>query len=247
MWWLRQCSRLALLLPITHPIAARATCDPVPRGGATSLTIRPIVATDLVGLRDIGVANALSADSPLGVSPDGTHVAFVIARADAVDNDYCFALVVLALEPGARPLIVDQGGEPIRAVLDVRGLRVKQGYLRINRPAWSPDGKWLAYLRRERGVTQLWRVAADGSTREAVTRGNSDVERFGWTPNGTGLIVSRLSSRGLGDREREKLTGYAYDDRSQRTAALAKRSRAATAMSNALAGRPTARVSLSAV
>jgi len=213
MGWLRQSYWLALLLAMTHPIAASATCDPVPREGATSLTIRPIVATDLVGLRDIGVANALSADSPLGVSPDGTHVAFVIARADAVDNDYCFALVVLALKPGARPLIVDQGGEPIRAVLDVRGLRVKQGYLRINRLLWSPDGKWLAYLRREQGVTQLWRVASDGSTREAVTRGNSDVERFGWTPNGTGLIVSRLSSRGQGDREREKLTGYAYDDR----------------------------------
>jgi hypothetical protein len=214
MGWLRQSYWLALLLAMTHPIVASATCDPVPREGATSLTRkRPIVATDLVELRDIGVANALSADSPLGVSPDGAHVAFVIARADADENDYCFALVVLALEPGARPLIVDRGGEPIRAVLDVRGLRVKQGYLRINRPLWSPDGKWVLYLRREQGVTQLWRVASDGSIREPVTRGNSDVERFGWTPNGTGLIVSRLSSRGQGDRQREKLTGFAYDDR----------------------------------
>lgn len=213
MKWLRRSYWLAVLLIMCQPIPARAECGAMlPPRGQTSQP-RRIVAADLIGLRDIGVANALAADSPFGISPDGEQVAFVITRADAARNRYCFALAVMGLGKGAKPRIIDQGGEPIRAVLNVRGLLITQGYLRINQPLWSPDGRWLAYLRREHGVTQLWRVASDGSIRQPVSRGPTDVERFAWTADGMALIVTHASDPQPGQREQEALAGYAYDDR----------------------------------
>jgi dipeptidyl aminopeptidase/acylaminoacyl peptidase len=174
-----------------------------------------ITAADLVGLRDIGVPNALATDSPFGISPDGKQVAFVVAKADAAKNRYCLALMILTLAQGAQPRVLDEGGEPIRAVLDVRGLLVRQGYLRINQPLWSPDGHWIAYLRREQGVTQLWRLSADGRIREAVTYGRTDIDRFAWTPDSAALIITHAQEDEAQARvrEHEALTGYAYDDR----------------------------------
>jgi dipeptidyl aminopeptidase/acylaminoacyl peptidase len=215
MRWLQRSCWVAALLMIGQPISARAACDAMLASSREASIPRPIVAADLIGLRDIGVANALAADSPLSISPDGRQVAFVVTHADAAQNRYCFALVVLALKKGAIPRIINQGGEPIRAILDVRGLRVIQGYLRINRPVWSPDGRWLAYLRREHGVTQIWRVASEGGIAEPVTIGTADVERFAWTSDGLALIVSRAleSEQRQSARVHEALAGYAYDDR----------------------------------
>lgn len=212
----RHCSWLTALFAVLHITAASAACDPAGMRFTTpSTNPRAIVAADLIELRDIGIANALAADSPFGISPDGKKAAFVMSRADIAANDYCFALMVLALEHGSRPRILDSGGEPIRAVLNVRGLWVRQGYLRINRPIWSPDGHWLAYLRRDRGITQLWRIAGDGSIRQAVTHGTIDIDRFAWTRDGTALVVTHPPNEDAVARERgrEALAGYTYDDR----------------------------------
>ena len=215
MRWSRCICWIACLLAMSFGGSAHASCDAMLPALEKLSKPRAITADDLIGLRDIGVPNALAADSPFGISPDGGHVAFVISRADADRNAYCFALAVLDLEKGATPRIVDQGGEPIRAVLSVRGLLVRQGYLSINRPIWSPDGRWLAYLRRDHGVTQLWRVASNGSKAEPVTSGSPDVERFAWTGDGKALIVERAADRETDQNapDREALNGYVYDDR----------------------------------
>ena len=210
MRWSRCICWIACLLAMSFGGSAHASCDAMLPALEKPSKPRAITADDLIGLRDIGVPNALAVDSPFGISPDGGHVAFVISRADADRNAYCFALAVLDLEKGATPRIVDRGGEPIRAVLSVRGLLVRQGYLSINRPIWSPDGRWLAYLRRDHGVTQVWRVASNGSKAEPVTSGSSDVERFAWTGDGKALIVERAADRETDQNapDREALNGY---------------------------------------
>jgi len=215
MRWSRCICWIACLLAMSFGGSAHASCDAMLPALQQLSKPRAITADDLIGLRDIGVPNALATDSPLGISPDGRQVAFVISQPDVDRNAYCFALVVLSLKKGATPRIVDQGGEPIRAVLSVRGLLVTQGYLSINRPIWSPDGRWLAYLRRDHGVTQLWRVASNGSKAEPVTSGSSDVERFAWTGDGKALIVERAADPETDQNapDREALNGYVYDDR----------------------------------
>lgn len=177
---------------------------------------RGVQASDLIELRDIGVAEASADDpSPLALSPDRRHIAFLVTRADVASNDYCRALVVLATDGKAAPRIVDRGGEPILASGVYRGLKVDTGAPALITPQWSADGQWIAYQKRVDGVTQLWRVRADGSLAQPVTRSAVDIERWRWASDGRSLIYSSRPSiaRVRQLAEEEALRGYLYDER----------------------------------
>jgi len=68
-------------------------------------------------------------------------------------------------------------------------------------PRWSPDGHRLAFLSRRRGWSQIWvidapvprrgRPATDPKppTAHSLTRAGVDVDEFGWSPDGTRIVV----------------------------------------------------------
>lgn len=59
-------------------------------------------------------------------------------------------------------------------------------------PAWSPDGKWLAFTTwddNERG--HLWKVSADGKKRQRLTNQAGEYLFPSWSADGTKLIVTR--------------------------------------------------------
>ncbi len=58
-------------------------------------------------------------------------------------------------------------------------------------PAWSPDGKWIAYISDETGEDELYLVSQDGSERVRLTT-DGNCRRFGmkWSPNGKKLAFS---------------------------------------------------------
>ncbi|WP_162875634.1 Atxe2 family lasso peptide isopeptidase [Sphingomonas crusticola] len=198
---------------------AHARCEdliPDTRRGATPSVPRPVTATDLVRLRDIGFPDATNPDrpSPLAVSPDGKSAAFILMRADPVANDYCRALLVVPLQPNAAPRLVDRGGDYIMMDGPVRGLLATLGPPRTITPVWSPDGQWIAYLKREHGVTQIWRVRADGGGASQVTHSPVDIESLLWPADGKLLYTARPDRLA---RERaidtEGRSGWLYDAR----------------------------------
>jgi dipeptidyl aminopeptidase/acylaminoacyl peptidase len=192
---------------------AHAACQAVPPlGPAAQAGTRAIDALDLARLRDIGQpdSSAPVTRSPLAVSPDGRSVAFVLVRGNPERNTSCRALVVLPLAGGS-PRILDRGGEPITETGAYRGLLVETGYPSLVVPAWSPDGRWLAWLRRDGGVTQLWRAAADGRGARAVTRLATDALRFAWSADSTRLVVAARAAPP--DLRAEARSGYLYDER----------------------------------
>nr|WP_269430304.1 Atxe2 family lasso peptide isopeptidase [Sphingomonas sp. Ant H11] len=173
---------------------------------------------DLVRLRDVGwpASVALDGVSAIAVSPDGARVAFQIRRADPRANQYCLGLYVATI--GARPQLieVDAGGELIRETLTRTGIaNFPTGVPKVITPHWSPDGEWIAYLKRRNGITQVWRARADGSAAEAVTTSEIDVEDLAWSEDGGSIIFS--TKPGLRDTERafdrEAQVGYLFDDR----------------------------------
>jgi dipeptidyl aminopeptidase/acylaminoacyl peptidase len=196
------------------PGRAYAACeDLVPGHVPVSRAARPVTPLDLARLRDIGPPDPSvpATTSPLAVSPDGRSIAFVLSRAEPATNSYCRALVVLDLHPGAVPRIVDRGGELQTDTGIYRGLLVRGGYPSLAVPAWSADGRMLAYLRRDRGVTQLWRAAADGGGAVPLTQGSASVSRFAWSVDGTALTVAVRAAPV--DSAVEARTGFLYDDR----------------------------------
>lgn len=196
----------AALLAAAIPSCALASpCEN--QVSAPSPARRSITARDLVGIRDIG---------SVSVSPDGRHGAFEVHRGDASSNSYCVEFVVIDLASPSSRVIVDAGDE----VMIARGPNIGFTSFPLGTPIasavkWSPDGLWIAYLKRVGGVVQLWRSRSDGSASLAMVSGVDDVEEFAWGPDSASLLYSsRPDLRRFDENvQREGLTGYLYDER----------------------------------
>jgi dipeptidyl aminopeptidase/acylaminoacyl peptidase len=52
-------------------------------------------------------------------------------------------------------------------------------------PAWSPDGRWIAFLSSRTEKRNVWRIPVDGGEAEQVTDAPGSVGSFRWSPDGT--------------------------------------------------------------
>lgn len=84
-------------------------------------------------------------------------------------------------------------------------------------PAWSPDGKWIAFLSDRpgqiagtaEGKKQLYVISADGGEAQQVTKVENDVNDFEWAPDSKRLAFSMSDpeSKAMKDRK-EKYGDY---------------------------------------
>jgi dipeptidyl aminopeptidase/acylaminoacyl peptidase len=209
---------IVLLMAMAGSQPAIAHCpDLLPSQIASVEHKRLITADDLIGLRDIGQPDPAQVDqpSPLALSPDGRRMAFLIRRAEPATNSYCIGLVIMGLDGRSDPRLIDSGGELMIATTVMRGMRMPVGVPEPSIPQWSPDGQSIAYLRRDKGRTQLWRARLDGSGAKAVTDAPVDVEAFLWSRDGRRLLfATRPVTRALESAiDKEGEGGWHYDER----------------------------------
>ncbi|MEO7688340.1 MAG: Atxe2 family lasso peptide isopeptidase [Sphingomonas sp.] len=177
---------------------------------------RPITARDLVGLRDFGSVETAVRERAFSLSPDGRSAALILRRADPDTDSHCFGVVLVALDGTARPRLLDVGGDFIQATSDIRGIpAVPSGSPKSPPPVWSPDGRQLAFLRRDQGRTRAWLVGLDG--RPARPLGNIDTDALAirWSPGGGSVLVTIRPALDAGRIaiEREALSGFHFDAR----------------------------------
>lgn len=199
-----------LTLACVSHSAIAATCDRLDPPAVAPGPLREVTVADLVQIRDLG---------PLAVSPDGKSVAFQVQMADPETNSYCLGIYVLDLAAtGARaPRRLDLGGEFRQHLYADFGLSgFPNGSRDLGTPIWSPDGQSIAYQRRKDGVDQLWVApAGGGELARQVSASTTDIEEFGWSPDGAtlfyytrpGLVAARLAI------ENEAARGFLYDER----------------------------------
>jgi dipeptidyl aminopeptidase/acylaminoacyl peptidase len=102
-------------------------------------------------------------------SPDGTRVVYEERTIDADEDGY---QAHLWLVPAA-------GGEPVR---------LTQGAHRNGGAAWSPDGRWLAFVsnRREK-KGQIHRLPLAGGEAERLTELDGEISGLRWSPDGSSI------------------------------------------------------------
>src|SRR3546814_10158772 len=84
------------------------------------------------------------------------------------------------------------------------------GIAAIVTPRWSPDGRWLAFLKRVDETDRVWRVNIATGLSSAITPEGLDISDFRIVNDGR--IVVRISTLPPTPND-ESRTGYHYDDR----------------------------------
>jgi dipeptidyl aminopeptidase/acylaminoacyl peptidase len=124
--------------------------------------VRPINVDDLLAIKRVG--------SPR-LSPDDKWVAFDESTIDMKANARHSAIHLLPASGGVSRTITD-------------GAKQDEG------PAWSPDGKWIAYVsNRDSGAHQVWLYDVAAGTQKRVTDLDGGAGSVKWMPNGKGLLV----------------------------------------------------------
>jgi len=120
------------------------------------------------------------------LSPDGRQVVFALARLDHEANQWRGGLWMAPTEGGAPRLFTSDEA-------------------RDTSPAWSPDGRWIAFLSnrsgkrrgRKRAPMQLWVIPTDGGEARQLTSFGTGVTQPAWSPDGRTLA---FVTRGALDR-----------------------------------------------
>jgi len=177
-----------------------------------------VTPADLVTLRDIGPVDPEDRRAPiLALSPDKARIAFQVRQASIEGNRYCLGMVVMGVSPGATPKLVDTGGDYMKVTYVTTGFAeyTSPGAAAVVESKWSPDGAWIAFLRRDGGRTQLWRARTDGGGSGAVTDVPFDIEAFAWLPDGKSLVIAGRPQLKAAEAEllQEGRSGYLFDDR----------------------------------
>jgi Tol biopolymer transport system component len=105
------------------------------------------------------------------VSPDGTTIAMSVGHVDTFQTGW----------RSARHLDQALGfAGPLGTAFRVSGVGTE--------PAWSPNGKQLAFVRASGGHAHLFVMNADGTDPQQITEGASDDEAPAWSPDGRRLV-----------------------------------------------------------
>ncbi len=208
---------VAALAMLSAPRAEAACADWSPLDNRGAAVGRAVTAADLIGLVNFGRPDAepVGGPSPLALSPDGRWVATILQRADLATNGYCQALVVIDLRGRTMPRVLDRGGDYLMTTVAMRAMSIPNGFPRLNAPRWSPDGQAIAYLRRDNGRTQLWRVRLAGGPAQPVTHAPVDVDAWAWAGDGHSLVYASAPDRIAAEAsiDREGVAGWHYDAR----------------------------------
>ncbi|MBV8297492.1 MAG: PD40 domain-containing protein, partial [Acidimicrobiia bacterium] len=134
---------------------------------------RPMQAADIGRLTAVGDPR---------LSPDAATVAFTVATIDLDANEYQSSIWVAAVDGAdeARPFT--------------------SGDHKDGAPRWSPDGRFLAFVRHEQdsAETKVCVIPAGGGEARTVAEWKDEVSELAWSPDG-----SRLAFLGR-DREEER-------------------------------------------
>jgi dipeptidyl aminopeptidase/acylaminoacyl peptidase len=112
--------------------------------------------------------------------------------------------------------MVDEGGAVLLLKVDAAGTAdFPTGIPDVVTPRWSLDGRWIAFLKRAGGTTQVWCAAADGSGSVELTHATDDIVDFRIGSDGKSILYAtrpalRHERKAI---EREGLSGYHYDGR----------------------------------
>ena len=153
---------------------------------------RAITFSDLIKLHRVSGAI---------LSPDAKWIAYTVSTPD-LEANRSVSNVWITSTAGGTPIQVTQGG-------------------RDNSPAWSPDGKMLAFLSARDGNSQVYLLSMDGGEAKKLTQLSTGADLFHWSPDGNTIAFTSsvypdckddpCNEKRAADKEKSKVKARIYD------------------------------------
>src|ERR1700739_183857 len=122
---------------------------------------RPMTFDDLIKLHRLSGAT---------ISHDGKWVAYTVSTPD-LDANRSVSNIWIVSAAGGEPTQITEGG-------------------RDNSPAWSPDGKTLAFLSSRDGGSQVYLLSMEGGEAKKLTHLSTGADLFHWSPDGKAIAFT---------------------------------------------------------
>ena len=127
------------------------------------------------------------AGSP-AISPDGRLVAYTVRDTDYVGNAFVTQIWLADAMAGSRRALT-------------------HGTKSSDAPAWSPDGRTLAFASERGDKRQIWLLDLAGGDALALTTAEDGVTRFAWAPDGRRIAYAAIEPRPQALKDREQADG----------------------------------------
>lgn len=151
-----------ILLSVATAAPAQTVAAPPPAATTTAAAPRKIAVGD--------VDRIASVRDPQR-SPDGAWVAYVVGTVD-VAKDKSEADIWMVKWDGSERVRLTASADSESA------------------PRWSPDGKWLSFIRPdEKKKAQVWTLSRQGGEAQKLTDVVGGVSAYAWSPDSTRLVV----------------------------------------------------------
>jgi len=108
--------------------------------------------------------------SGAAVSRDGKWVAYTVSTPD-LDANRNVSNIWMVSTAGGQPIQITEGG-------------------RDNSPAWSPDGRILAFISARDGNAQVYLLSMEGGEAKKLTRLSTGADLFHWSPDGKAIAFT---------------------------------------------------------
>jgi dipeptidyl aminopeptidase/acylaminoacyl peptidase len=143
-----------------NPACIVVACVLLAATGARSQAPRSIALEDYLGIRTVG---------GLAVSPDGRSAAYVVREVNVPEDRRDAALWRVPVGGGAPERLTRPGN--------------------ASSPAWSRDGKYLAFLSERSGKKQVWALPTGGGEAFQLTDVKQGVDGFEWAPDSARMVL----------------------------------------------------------
>jgi tricorn protease len=143
-----------------------------------------IVFEENFGLWKLDVASGHASEVKIDISADDKSNNFRVLTVNGETDSF-------DLSPTTLRAAISTHGE-IYTVATDRGdvTRVTNSYFRDTDPAWSADGKWIAYVTDQTGRPEVWVATQDGDGAKRLSDSDSEKLSLNWMPDSKSMLYT---------------------------------------------------------